>query len=388
MAHEQDEDFGFDELVEEQERETDHRGRRRRRGGGLRSLIPALLVLVVVAGLAFGGLYAYRWVTSNVSVEAEETDFRGPGTGEATIVVEEGDTGTDIAASLVDAGVIKTQGPFITQFTNTPEAASIEPGVYRLQKEMPAADALTMLLDPESLAGQRVIIPEALRTDQIWERLSEATDIPVEDFEKAAEDYTSYGVPENDAGTLEGYLWPGRYDISEDATAEDIIGQMTGRMEQELEKRDVPKKDWHRLLTVASLTEMEVREEEDYGKVARTIENRLAGAGEADGSPMPLQFDSTIHFITGKDGRVATSDKDRDIDDPYNTYKFPGLPPGPIGSPGAAGIDAALDPPEGDWLYFVTVNTDTGETKFASTYEQHQKYVREWREWARKQQDG
>lgn len=381
-----DEDIAFEDIVEEQH----HRGERRRgarrgsrHGGPLRSLLPLLLVLLVVGGLAFGGYRGYQWLTSNVSVEAEEQDFPGPGTGEVVIEVAQGDTGTDIAATLVEEGVIKSAGPFITVFSNTPEASGIEPGLYRLKQEMSSSDALTMLLDPASLAAHRVIVPEGLRVEQIWPILSEGTDIPVEEFEAAAEDYTALGIPENPAQSLEGYLFPGRYDIPEEATAAEVLTMMWTRMEEELTARGIPEDQWHRTLTIASLAEMEVRNAEDYGKVVRTILNRLEGTGEADGRPMPLQFDSTIHYLTGKDGSVGTTDADRATDSPYNTYLHPGLPLGPIAAPGGATLDAAVNPPEGDWLYFVSVNTDTGETKFAATWDEHTENVREWQEWSK-----
>ena len=122
--------------------------------------------------------------------------------------------------------MILSSGPFISLFSNHPDAAGIEPGAYTLKQEMASADALDALLDPANLASARVIVPEGKRLSEIWAIVSEATGIPVEDFEAAAEDYTSYGVPENEAGSLEGYLLPGRYDIREEDTAEDIITMM------------------------------------------------------------------------------------------------------------------------------------------------------------------
>ena len=389
-----DEDLSFDELAESQDsaehghegrgrRRGGHRGEpRRRRGGFFRAVLPVLLVIAVLAGLGVGGYQGYRWVTSNISVEQEAAEFEGPGSGEALVEVGEGDTGSDIAETLVDEGVIKTSAPFVTLFSSTKEAAKIEPGVYRLKQEMTSADALTMLMDPESLAGHRVIVPEGLRLTQIWDLLAEETGIPVEDFEAAAKDYTSYGIPENEAKSLEGYLWPGRYDILEDQSAEDVIAMMWGRMEEQLTAREIPEDEWHTTLTYASLAEMEVRNAEDYGKVVRTIHNRLEGTGEAKGSPMKLQFDSTVHYVTGKSASVGTTDEERATKSPYNTYLHEGLPPGPISAPGSAALDAAAAPPEGDWLYFVSVNTDTGETEFAATWAEHEENVAEWQAWA------
>jgi len=383
-----DEDLSFDDLAETQHDETapprsGRRGRRRgrRRGGFVRGVLPVLLVLLVLAGLGLGGVQGYRWITSNISVEQEATDFEGPGHGEAIVEVAEGDTGTDIAGTLVEQGVIRSTGPFVNVFSTTPDASRIEPGIYRLRLEMTSADALSALMDPANLAGHRVIIPEGKRLTEIWELLAAETGIPVEDFEAAAKDYTSYGIPENGAGTLEGYLWPGRYDIYEDATAEDVITMMWERMREQLTDRGIPEEQWHQTLTLASLAEMEVRRAEDYGKVVRTIHNRLEGAGEAAGSPMKLQFDSTVHYASGKSGSVATSDAERSSDNPYNTYRFEGLPPGPIAAPGGPALDAAADPPAGDWLYFVSVNTETGETKFAETWAEHEENVKEWQAW-------
>ncbi|ATG51946.1 ABC transporter substrate-binding protein [Brachybacterium vulturis] len=380
-----EEDLSFRELAETQgePKQSAEHGRRRapRRGGFLRRTLPVLLVLLVVGGLAYGGFEGYRWITSNVSVENEAQDFEGPGHGEVEVEVASGDTGAEIANTLVEQGVIKATGPFVNLFSNTPDASTIEPGIYSLRLEMTSADALNALMDPSNLAGHRVIIPEGKRLSEIWEVLAAETEIPVEDFEAAAEDYTSYGVPENEAGSLEGYLWPGRYDIYEDDSAEDVIATMWSRMEEQLTAREIPEDQWHRTLTIASLAEMEVRRPEDYGKVVRTIENRLEGVGEANGSPMKLQFDSTVHYATGKSGSVATTDEERASDDPYNTYRHAGLPPGPIASPGAGALDAAVDPPAGDWLYFVSVNGETGETKFAATWAEHTENVEEWQAW-------
>jgi UPF0755 protein len=130
------------------------------------------------------------------------------------------------------------------------------------------------------------------------------------------------------------------------------------------------------VVTVASIVQSEARNASDFPKVARVIYNRLDRG-------MPLQMDSTVHYAVGKSGQLTTTDEDRASSSPYNTYRFPGLPPGPIASPGDAALKAALHPADGDWIYFVTVNPDTGETKFAVTNAQHQRNVAQLREFCR-----
>ena len=97
---------------------------------------------------------------------------------------------------------------------------------------------------------------------------------------------------------------------------------------------------------------------------------------------MPLGLDSTVKYIAPSEG-VFTSEEDRASDSPYNTYKVVGLPPGPIASPGDASLEAAVSPADTGYLYFATVNLDTGETKYATTYTDHQKNVKELQQWVR-----
>jgi UPF0755 protein len=117
----------------------------------------------------------------------------------------------------------------------------------------------------------------------------------------------------------------------------------------------------------------EARLPEDFAKVARVIYNRLE-----DGQP--LQMDSTVAYANDV-YTVFTSDEQRAVDSPYNTYLYPGLPPGPINSPGSQALEAALNPAEGSWRYFVTVDLETGETKYADTFEEHESNVAELQAW-------
>jgi peptidoglycan lytic transglycosylase G len=132
--------------------------------------------------------------------------------------------------------------------------------------------------------------------------------------------------------------------------------------------------DPYQAVIVASIVAAETNRTQDYPKVARVIYNRLAAG-------MRLQMDSTIHYVVGRDGGIFTSAAQRQIDSPYNTYKYKTLPPGPINSPGMDTLKAALHPAAGSWLYFTLVNLDTGETAFASDGNQHAANVAKLKAW-------
>jgi len=123
----------------------------------------------------------------------------------------------------------------------------------------------------------------------------------------------------------------------------------------------------------ASIIQAEVGDEKYMGKVSRVLDNRLA-------INMPLGLDTTVSYATQRFG-VTTTRADRLSTSRYNTYKYPGLPIGPISNPGEAALKAALSPTPGKWLYFVTVNPSTGETKFAVDKAGHDANVVEFRHW-------
>jgi UPF0755 protein len=149
---------------------------------------------------------------------------------------------------------------------------------------------------------------------------------------------------------------------------------------QRYESLGIPEDELDETLIIASLIQGEAAAADDLPKVSRVIRNRLE-EGE------PLGFDSTIHYIAQERGRAGTTDEQRGVEDPYNTYLNAGLPPGPINSPGVAAIEAALNPAEGDWMYFVTVNPETGETVFTETFEEHQEQVERFNQWCRDNPD-
>ncbi|HBR89506.1 MAG TPA: ABC transporter substrate-binding protein, partial [Microbacterium sp.] len=166
----------------------------------------------------------------------------------------------------------------------------------------------------------------------------------------------------------------------------EVIQTMVDRTVASLDTAGVPEADREEILTIASIIQREAREEEDFYKVSRVIQNRLAPDNQETFGR--LEMDSTAQYGIGEDdGTVSSSEEALTDDNPWNTYVHPGLPIGPIANPGDVAIDAAMHPAEGPWLYFVTVNLDTGETVFTNTYADHLAAVDQWRAWCSENPD-
>jgi UPF0755 protein len=355
---------------EDDDRQAAARARRKRRvRRRRRSTIVLLTCLALVAGAAYA---VYTVARPAVEGFFAGDDYEGPGTGAVHVQVQAGDSGRAIGETLVEAGVVKTAEAFVRSAADEPRAASIQPGTYRLQERMPASDALNLLLDPTSRVSLGIAVPEGLSVDQVFERLSRGSGVPVEEFRRAATD-PALSLPPEAGGNPEGYLFPATYEFEPSATAVEMLAAMVQRHNAAIDAVGVPPARRREVLIKASLVEDEAQLPADFPRVARVFDNRLANG-------MPLQLDSTVNFATGKTG-ITTTAQDRATDSPYNTYLYAGLPPGPINSPGEQAMAAVLNPPEGDWLYFVAVNPETGETRFASTLEEHNANVELFRQW-------
>lgn len=366
--------------LREQELAARRRGRRGGRpagaaptGRGKPSVLRRILVIVLALAVIGGGVaVAFTALRPVVEGLLESNDYPGPGTGEVRVTVEQGAGGSAIAKVLVDEDVVKSSKAFIEAANDDPKSAGIQPGVYEMKKQMKASDALAILVDPKNRMITRVVIPEGLWATEIFARLSKSSGIPVAQYTAASKKVADLGLPASAKGNIEGYLFPASYEFGPTATALDQLKQMVAESTKRLDALGISPAQMERVVTVASLVEGEAQTEGDRSKVARVIENRLA-------AKMSLGMDSTVNYIFKKRG-VPTQQM-LDSDNPYNTRRFTGLPPGPISNPGESALKAAAGPAPGSWLYFVTVNLDTGATKFAATYEEHQRYVAEFRQW-------
>ncbi len=354
--------------------ERSGRGHRRRRRRPLAAALVVLLLAGVVAGVLFGG----KTLLGILNPTAE--DFSGQGTGSVAVKVEEGDTLSAIATRLVDAGVIASAEPFVDAAEGNTAATGIQPGTYALRERMSGQAALDLMLDPAALQVSRVTIPEGMTVAATLERISQDTGVPLAELQAAAEDPAAIGLPAWIGSTPEGLLFPATYDFQPDDTPSDMLGAMVARGLQALDDLQVSEADRLTVLTKASLVQAEASSPEDMAKVARVLENRLS-----DG--MPLQLDTTVNYANGKGG-ITTTAEDRQNPSPYNTYVHEGLPPGPITNPGEEAISAVQNPADGPWRFFVVVNPDSGETRFAETAEQHQQNVLLFQQWLRENPGG
>lgn len=353
-------------------REDRERKRRQRRQ---RSMVAVIIAVLVLAGAGYAlAQVVGPMVTSLGDRETPVEDFPGPGTGSVEVSIASGASGAQMGQALAEAGVVASSTAFSRAFAANPEASGIQPGTYRLMLEMRAQDAVAALLDRSNRVQTRVTIPEGLRADQILDRLSSVTAVSVADFEAAMEDTAATGLPEVAEGNYEGWLFPATYTFEPGTTPTEMIAEMVRQTTARLDERGVPEEERETVLIKASLVEREARSAEDRRKVAQSIENRLA-------IDMKLDIDAAVAYGLGKSGTELTRDDTANSDTPYNLYRYTGLPPTPIASPSLESIDAVLDPEPGPWLFWVTVNLDTGETLFAETFAEHNQNVQLLRQW-------
>lgn len=348
------------------------RGKRGSRRAGIILTVVLVLVLALFAG---GGWYAAGKLGLRAPDYAASTT---PGAA-VSVRIPSGASLKDIGAILADKGVVKSQAAFVRAAKANSKASGIQPGDYRLATHLPADRAVTAMLDPKNRIVKQISLREGLTLAQQLDTIAEQSGIPRQQFADLANDPAALGAPAY-AKTLEGYLFPDTYHLGDTPTAKQILVTMVDEYKQAAAQVGLEQaaaamnRSPADLVTVASIVEMEARTEDNRPKVAEVIYNRLRQG-------MPLQLDSTVKYVNGLNGKITTTDKERAQDSPYNTYLHTGLPPTPIDAPGKAALDAAAHPASGPWLFFVTVNPETGETKYAATLAEHNRYVAEFQAW-------
>jgi len=348
------------------------KGRKRRNGC-------ACLVVVLVFGGGLGGVgyVGYHFYQNRYGTAP---DYAGDGTGESvTVTVRKGTNGAAIGQLLKKAGVVKSVDAFVAAQAGNAQGNTIQAGAYTLRKQMSAASAVALMLDPKS--RNNLIVFEGERNAAVYADLDKKLGLEKGTTKGVAEKkWSKFGLPswantDNDIkDPLEGFLFPSSYAVSKNMKPEDVLADMVNQAKKRYAELGLDAKAHSlgldsplQVLTVASLVQAEGKNKSDFEKVARVVYNRLKKDNtETYGL---LDFDSTVNYLRGE-SKLATGSVNqlRQLDDPYNTYKIKGLPPGPIDNPGEVAIDAALHPAEGNWYYFVSVSED--KTLFAETNEE------------------
>lgn len=351
-------------------------------------MIALVLTLVILAALGGGVWYGFSKVSSFFTAP----DYNSGGTTEEVVVeVKKNQTAADIGQELFNSGVVKSQKAFVQAADGNPRSKQIQPGYYKLRKQMRAADALKLLIDRDSSrVVKKLTVPEGKTAKEILALAAQGTGLPDAEFEAAAKDPIALGVPafwfnrqdgKPGAKGIEGFLYPSTYEFPPTVTAPEVLKAMVAeflKVATELGFVDRVQAERHvspyEALITASLSQAEAGIPDDLGKISRVAYNRVYKA------KMPLQFDVTANYwlqINGKQkehsGKLSPAELD-DPNNPYNTVSKLGLPFGPINNPGEAALKGAMDPPAGDWLYFVAIDK-TGRSEFATTIADHQRNI-------------
>jgi len=354
--------FGSDDNVDPPVR------RKRRRG---RWAAPVISLIVIVAIVGAGAIFVSRWYS------ARHANYSGPGTGQVLVQVKPGDNATILAPKLVKLGVIKSTAPFIAAARQSAKSGDLVPGTMRLHHHMNAALAWALLVDPKARVQTVVSVQDGERATDIVKAVAKESGKPVAEVMKALNDTAALGlpsfVPKHPVGPAyplaEGYLYPATYTFQPGTTPLQMFQAMVKKFKDEIASIDLVKAakaaqfSPAQVITQASILEAEVGPTY-YPKVARVIDNRL-------NLDMTLGLDSTVLYGLGTKGFSLTQSQ-LAKDTPYNSRIHKGLPPGPIDSPDVAAIQAVLHPAPktNNWLYFVTVDPDTGKTNFTHDYNQ------------------
>ncbi len=312
------------------------------------------LILLLVLLIAFS---LFRVLRPGVS---KAPDFPCGSTTETQkqIDVESGETGSEIGNALERAGVIKSSLAFFRAAVADPRAGRIAPGSHILQTHLCAKEALEQLLDSKRISNLLIV------NEGAWNSEVKASLYRIGFTKNEVSQGFASTVKPKGFISLEGLLFPAQYSFDTSTSVSEILSMMSQRAIYEMKQAGLysnsGKFTTAQLLTIASLVQAE-GDTKDFSKISQVVRNRLTKG-------MPLQFDSTVHFIKGSRGSVFLSTESTYLNSPYNTYRHYGLPPGPINNPGSKAMIAAANPQAGPWLFFITVAP--GDTRFTDSIDE------------------
>ena len=341
-----------------------------RRGSRIGRWLTVLMVvgLLVVLGLAAAGWWVQRQI-----------DPPGSPGEEVAITVDRGASTSAIADLLEDKDVI-TSAQVFRLYLRFKGSESFQAGQYTLRENMAMGDVKATLEDGPAISYTRVTVPPGLTAAEIPDAVAKNPQFSAERFAEvmASGEIRSKYQPD-DVVLMEGVLFPETYSVDESEDEADLLQRMVSTFDQTADELGYATAaeqvgiDPYKAIIVASLIEDEGKVPEDLPKIARVIYNRIDEG-------MLLQIDATVIYALGErreNGQVLY--EDLEVDSPYNTYKYPGLPPTPIAAPARAALDAALHPADGPWLYYVKCKTD-GTHCFSTTLQEHNAYIQQAKE--------
>jgi UPF0755 protein len=319
-------------------------------------LAAAILVIAIAAGASYAA-FSYYWLSPTEK-------FAPP----REVTIEKGESFRQIARALADAGVVRSEVALRMYGRVSLTASEIKPGDYAFNGGERIPDVMRHLIKGDFIVVT-ITIPEGLTVHEIAERVAQTGLVCEDEFENAARD----GAMVRALGLMplgaEGYLFPATYKFSPHAKTNDVLGAMLARFYQvltpEVEERMFEVGlDPRRLVTMASIVEKEAKAPAERPLIAGVFYNRLRLG-------MPLQSDPTAQYEL--DGAKESAASAVHTTSAFNTYDFTGLPPGPIANPGLKSIEAALNPQQTDYLYFVA--REGGTHVFSKSYDEHRRVI-------------
>lgn len=358
------------------------RGGNERRGKGKkksRSGCACLVVsLVLVGGLGGVSYFGYSYWKDKFGAAP---DYAGSGSGSVEVEIPKGAFGYDIGNILKKQGVVKSVDAFVSAQSENPKGKSIQAGVYLLHEKMSAAEAVKMMVDPNS--QNLLVIPEGFRNTAVYDMVDKKLSLKKGTTKEIATAKRSeLGLPDwavngkDIKDPLEGFLYPAAYPVTKETKPEAILKKMVARSNEEYKKLDLEgtakkyKLDgpWQ-VLTVASLVQAEGLTHDDFRKMAEVVYNRLKTDNIV--TNRKLEFDSAFNYLNNQSKIKISTKEIRTNPDPYNTYYHAGLPPGPISNPGDEALRATLSPTSNGWMFFISL--DGKKTEFTKTAAEHEK---------------
>lgn len=338
----------------------------RNSGAAFRLILSLSLMAVTILLVIFVCTKVFNFAKDTVKEGTEQ-----PVNVESVVVtIPDGSTTADISQILYDNKIITNKLGFRLKSRMEGADSSYRSGVYAIDSGMDAEAIIELLQTGGNVTSDnKITIPEGYTTEQIAQLVEQSGYCSASEFLSEVTngefeyDFLDGITPRENR--LEGYLFPDTYFLSDQPTAKEIIDKMLMRFgdfytAESIQKAEALGYSFDEIVTIASIVESEVRYAEERPRAAGVIYNRLA-------IDMPLQMDSTVLYAMGLKKEQVTY-KDLEVDSPYNTYRNNGLPLGPISNPGGAAIEAALNPEENDYIYYVLKDRTSGEHFYTNDY--------------------